>query len=485
MEVYSPFEKTREESNQYFAGLRQRADQMNVSDETLAEYIRVYFESYREIIEGFFPAFVPFIPLYSNYPYETLILRLGNNGVIIGHRPSATSDIQIMRPDELDLPVDSLNILDIKRCLQLPFMKFDYQIRNYDANEAKIEGVSDALQTALAYFWTTLEPQDFNRLCQELLQAEGIDLEFPPRAADIGFDALGKVLFQEPAGFRRFEKWAFEFKHYRTDRVSASLLRQLEARLGSDDSRFDLVCVVTSGDLTSIGNHIAVRNPHIRVWDRAILNRLINHHLNVLGSHFADYSIALEKLSQQLTEPSADAIPVADRLEEFKFRLDGCPTGNEHFSEYERIGTDLWHFLFHEELGTPRTQCRTLDGKQRRDVLFRNQQMTRFFQRIAQRFHADFVIVDFKNYAKPVDSDVIYDVEKYANKALGQFVAVVSRFGADETVLTAQIRLFRDRDICVLIISDKQMLEMIRRKEKDERPEDVLEDLLDELLIGF
>ncbi len=104
---------------------------------------------------------------------------------------------------------------------------------------------------------------------------------------------------------------------------------------------------------------------------------------------------------------------------------------------------------------------------------------------MAERFEADVVIVDFKNYEDPVDSGVINDVGRYANKALGRFIVVASRFGMKNTVPSTQIRQFRDSNNVVLVISDERMLEMVYRKERGERPEDVLEDLLDEFLLGF
>jgi hypothetical protein len=61
----------------------------------------------------------------------------------------------------------------------------------------------------------------------------------------------------------------------------------------------------------------------------------------------------------------------------------------------------------------------------------------------------------------------------------------MSRFGVDDTADATQIRLLRDTNTLVLAISDKQMLEMIVRREKGENPEDVIEDIMDELLLQY
>lgn len=394
-----------------------------------------------------------------------------------------------MHPQDFEPPLETVDVFKVAQYWQTPFTRFDFSIRKYGAEEAELEGKRHALSDAFASFWQTVDGETFSKLCIELLEAEDIaiqtEVEF---AKDRAFDAVGNVLLLEPAGFRRFEKWIFEFKHYRENRVSARNLRQIEAILDAGNDQFDIICLVTSGDLTSVGNHIAVKNSRIRVWDRNILQYLVNKHLNILKTYFVEYKVAVDKLSQQYeadisVEVDADSIP--SRLEEFKLKLDGCPPGKEHSTIYENLGVELWQYLYPTKLGKPNPQSRTIDGKQRRDVLFRNQRIGRFFQRIADKFGSDFVIIDFKNYSEPVNSNVINDVTKYANKAIGRFIIIMSRFGVDDTADATQIRLLRDTNTLVLAISDKQMLEMIVRREKGENPEDVIEDIMDELLLQY
>lgn len=485
MKVYPPNQKTLEESQEDSKDFREQASQMNVSDETLKEYVQVFLKYYRETLETHFPRLAPTIPFYAHYPFETMILRVGNNGVIIGHRPNESATIKIMRPTDFDPPMNTIDIFDVVQRWQTPFNSFDFSIRAYSINEAKLEATRQALSNALDYFWFTVDEHGFARICEDLLGAEGIKLKIEGKPGEeVRYDAVGQVLLLEPAGFRRFENWAFEFKHYRDNRVSANVLLQVEAYLKAEETEVDVVCLLTSGDLTSIGRHIAVENPGIRVWDRHILNHLIHQHLDIFEQHFSEYPVVVETLTQQFSEtPSTNEL--VGRLEEFKIRLLNCPTGQTHFADYEKIGVEIWEYLFSDTLGEPKPQTRTQDGKQRRDVLFRNNRVSKFFQRVAERFDADFIIVDFKNYSDPVDAGVIDDVARYANKALGRFIVVVSRHGADDTVEASQLRWFRDSGTIVLVVSDLQMLEMVTRKERGERPEDVLEDLLDEFLIRY
>jgi len=172
-------------------------------------------------------------------------------------------------------------------------------------------------------------------------------------------------------------------------------------------------------------------------------------------------------------------------VNDYRNRLKGCPTGQGHFSDYEAAVIDILSYLFPESLGGPKPQNRTLDGKQRRDILFRNRRARPLWDRVFHRFGSDYLIVDCKNYGNPVDGAVISDVDKYANKALGRFILVISRFGAEASVTGTQIRVYRDSNTVVLVLSDEQLLEMVARKERGQSPEDVVEDALDEMLLKY
>ncbi len=201
----------------------------------------------------------------------------------------------------------------------------------------------------------------------------------------------------------------------------------------------------------------------------------------MLGPYFPNYVNAIEQLTEKL-ERAANSVSASGRVGYFREKLERCPTGQKHFSQYESIGIEMWQYVFPTALGSPNTQQSTFDRVHRRDVLFRNHRESRFWQRVADRYAADTIIVDFKNDGKPVPGTTMKEVESYANKALGRLIFVVSRRGAAKSFKPAQVSTYNARDTVVLVISDNQMLEMVSRKEKGEQPEDLLEDILEDFL---
>jgi hypothetical protein len=469
MKAYSPLHLSPEESRKYAEEFRTKSALMDFTDSDLEHYIAEYFATYRATIEEFFPRKAPFIPFYASYPFETVIVRINNNGVFFCHRPAEEPSLRIVRPEDFDPPLEISKIFFTVQEWRFPFSSFDFRVRSYDIEEAGLCGKSDALDHALASYWSSVDEASFGQLFTELLSAEGITVQEQLIRQDLQLDAYGQVVLNEPGGFRRYENWAFEVKLARDNRVSAESLRKVELLLAENDS-LDLMCLVTTGDLTSVGTYIASKNPRIRIWDRAILRLLIHEHLDVLEPHFQEYSLAAQNLSK-----------LPSRETEFRSRLAKLAAGRDNASDYERLGTEILEYLFDEKLGPVSEQPRTQDGTQRRDVLFRNQRSSRFFQRIAEKYHADFLITDFKNYSEPIQGDVVADVAKYSNRQLGNFILVISRWGASESVVDHQVRQLRE-NLLVLVISDQHLLEMVHRKESNETPEDVLEDLMDELI---
>lgn len=487
--VYSPSTVTPGEAEVLRHEIDTRAALFDVSDAQLERYIETFLDHYRQTLETFFPYVAPRAFLFARYPFHTHVLRLGDRGFIIGYRPSAAAAVTIMHPADFDPPLGTVNVFDVASRWQTPFVTADLSAKRYDAAAAAEDGTRQALNDALEIFWSILSPANFTAICTELLRLESIevdrDSENMKRHANIELDAVGAVFLHEPAGFRRMERWGFQFKHLTQGRISVSTIRELEKSFDSASTPPDIVCLLTPQDLTSVGTAVARSSEKLRIWDRSVLDVLVNKHLDAISHYFPEYAEAVERLTA-VSEPISmrDDVP-AGRLGYFEDALASCPSGGEHFSRYEAIGTEMWEYLFTPDLKPMGRQLRTRDARQRRDTLFRNGKATPFWRHVGERFGADYIIVDFKNYGDPINADVIHDVTKYSNEALGRFIVVVSRQGGDRGVLDAQLRVFRDRKIGVIVVSNAQLLEMTQRKERDQAPEDVLADLLDEIVMLY
>lgn len=417
--IYSPFHQLPFDETVARASLEEQIEAMNVTDEQLVQYSEAYLISFRDIVDEFFPQFNTLLLHYHGQPFHTTIVRLGKNGVIIVRRRSSVALTEVKPMAEFSRPDGTSNIFDLTNALQAEYCWFDSRPCDYSEEDARARAIVDVLSGILEFFWQLIPSGDvFEEICRKLIEAEGVRIEIDSSTATntspIQFDATGTVVLDEPAGYRRVETWGFEFKHISAGRVSAAYLHDIETTLGDLETP-DVVCLLTPDDLTSIGRYLSVENPRLRVWDRVVLNRIANQHLNVLRDYFEAYPSAVEELSRRLSHKSSE---VQERAEVFAGKLQACPTGNSSFAKYEEIGIEILIYLFGDQLGPAKPQVRTVDGKQRRDVLFRNNRSSSLFERLFLRFDADSLIVDFKNYGAEIEPEVITDVDKYANKAL-------------------------------------------------------------------
>lgn len=478
MKVYPPSHLTLKESQDRFHH-EKNIKPIIVSDETLVHYVTNFLEQYRKTLEQYFSEIAPFLTTYRNYPYKVSIVRM-DNGVFIFYQSAVENLVEIQDFDELSPKVEA-NLFEIKKLFDPCWGEFDFSNREYSKIEAEIRGKAMALDDVLQVFWLLIEKgEDFEKVCLNLIEAETEYCLERKIIEDSGseIDLKLEIILNEIADFRKTENWGFIFKHYKEDRITADLLHQIEIQLENDHS-LDIVCLVTSGDITSIGRAIAVKNPKIRVWDRGILNRLINKHLTVIGKYFRGYDLAVETLSSEIEKIRYS------RFKEFESKLANCPTGKEFFTQYELICKEILDYIFEDKLKPFNNQSLTRDGTQRRDSIFRNLRNSKFFERIFNRFDADFIVFDPKNYSNKITKREFESISKYPNKAIGKFAVLTSRKGASDTALKTQDRIYRNDGNVILSISDLNMLEMIIRKERGENPEDVLEDLLDKLLLGF
>lgn len=166
-------------------------------------------------------------------------------------------------------------------------------------------------------------------------------------------------------------------------------------------------------------------------------------------------------------------------------RIGECRSGRYYWHDYELIGQDVFSYLFKDDFVNYlfKTQSSTEDGVQRRDMVISNnyRDQSSFWGRMNQQYQCKLIIVDFKNYSDPIDSDCIYSTTKYMSENVGKFVLVFSRHGVDKSGQKEQVRLCQDGKL-VLCLSDENLLEMVQLKQSGKNPLSVIEQLFFTLL---
>lgn len=184
-----------------------------------------------------------------------------------------------------------------------------------------------------------------------------------------------------------------------------------------------------------------------------------------------------ERLDKIQIDDSYKEVPVGERL---KKQLEQCPKGKECWHQYEKIGTEIFHYLFKNTFRnyTFEFQSSTSDGTQRRDLVVNNtyKDSSSFWQLVKSDYNSNLIIVDFKNYCEKLNSDNFYNPTKYLNSLVGNFAIVFSREGLDDTAKKVQQRLLSEKKL-VLCLSDANLTDLINQKMNGQEPLDSLENM--------
>lgn len=179
-----------------------------------------------------------------------------------------------------------------------------------------------------------------------------------------------------------------------------------------------------------------------------------------------------------LKVPKSDSkLPSAQLLID---RLENCPTGKDGWVEYENIGTDIFKYLFSDDFRHFKydVQSYTSNKILRRDLIVYNTYKTvpSFWEHLHNECKSKVVIVDFKNFKEPLDTDEFHKVSKYFTSSTGKFAILFSREGLDENAKTFQLTKLHENEI-ILCLSDKDIKQMIEQKARNQNPTEMLENM--------
>lgn len=234
---------------------------------------------------------------------------------------------------------------------------------------------------------------------------------------------------------------------------------------------------------------------NIKVFDIDVILNALNP-FNDLKDTF----ISLLPFSLKEIDPSFDFDKYSDifKLEIIKestkpelsyiSRLIGTPKGHTNFSQYENLCIEILRYLFNEQLSLWRKQEKSFAGLFRFDLICKIKNDTELeFWNILKRFYDTlYVVFEFKNYDQKISQSQIYTTEKYLYaKALRRVAIMITREGLDNNAEIAQRGVLREDGKLIICLSDKDIINMIKMKEKGDEPCDYLSDYLDNLLVDL
>ncbi len=280
----------------------------------------------------------------------------------------------------------------------------------------------------------------------------------------------------------------FALKFYNSDFSMRENLCKASLRLSKGKKEGDCIVLAVANIVSEEVKEICKSEYGINIWDVKNLLWLFREFTRIKNEFIAFLNYSTEIIAPQKPEPYIfGEIEKKAEDESLKEKLRQIKPGTEQWQQYEKVCIEILKYVLGDYLTLWYAQENTEDGMYRFDLCCKikagsNQD---FFETVQQYFNTKYIVFEFKNHSEKITQKEIYTTEKYLyEKALRRVAIIISRKGADENALAAVRGTLRESGKLILCLSDRDILEMIEIKERNEQPtEAFLSAMLDDLLI--
>jgi len=197
----------------------------------------------------------------------------------------------------------------------------------------------------------------------------------------------------------------------------------------------------------------SVTRQDVTIVDRYVKNR---------EQHASDAQPSMEYIDEQAKMRASILID----------RLSTTPAGREDATTYQYLVLEILNFLFAPELIDGRPEVRTIDGTERRDIIFTNDSDETFWA-YARTNHDGLVLMfEIKN-TDDLGMAAIAQTATYLGSRLGRLGFIVTRKPPTLELMKKTFAVWNDSGTekkVILIIHDAQLIEMLKTRADDKSP---------------
>lgn len=187
-----------------------------------------------------------------------------------------------------------------------------------------------------------------------------------------------------------------------------------------------------------------------------------------------DHYIAHKEANAQVAQPSDEYLGDADACREaeaLKARLTAVASGRSDATTYQRLCLEILNFLFSPELIDGRIEVRTVDGTERRDIIFTNDSDETFWSYIRTEHSAFLLMFEVKN-KQTIDNKDLNQTATYLGDRLGRLAFVLSRGAPAEAQQRKAFSIYNDSNPrkIIVFLSDADLALMLDMRCEGKNP---------------
>lgn len=178
--------------------------------------------------------------------------------------------------------------------------------------------------------------------------------------------------------------------------------------------------------------------------------------------------VTTKESKREEAQPSLSYLDVSSLVKEsaqLKSKLSQMEPGTRDASKYQRVVLEVLNFLFNPELIDGETEVGTVDGTERRDIIFTNDSDGSFWSYIRTEHSSIFIMFEVKN-AKKLNNLYFNQVATYLGDRLGRLGFIVTRNTLEEAQEKKAFSIYNDSNPrkVILTLSDNDLCNMIDMK---------------------
>jgi hypothetical protein len=140
-------------------------------------------------------------------------------------------------------------------------------------------------------------------------------------------------------------------------------------------------------------------------------------------------------------------------------RLDATPTGAAAAGDYQRVVVEVLNLVFSPDLVDGQMEVRTVDGTERRDIVFTNESDQSFWQYVRAEHSGIFLMFEVKN-TEALRPDALNQTATYLGDRLGRLGLIVTRVAPSDATRRKAMSIWNDSGMArkaILILSDADL----------------------------
>ncbi len=154
--------------------------------------------------------------------------------------------------------------------------------------------------------------------------------------------------------------------------------------------------------------------------------------------------------------------------------------------KYQKHVERILDYLFGSVLSSPITELSDHFKINRRDFILRNYAETGFWANIRNRYLADFIVVDAKNYSKKVTKKEVLQISNYLKvHGSGLFGIIISRNGGDTGCYYTCREIWAMDKKLVIVLDDNDVIKMIMAMASSNNPEEIIRQKIEQFRLSM